>query len=112
MGIPEIEKMIQHGDFNQALEAIEELATEDRLDGLILKGRILERKGELNDALRVAEEALRESRTNGTNLQAINALIYCGYIYLTLWLWERLSEAIHEGEQLLNKLGGGRSKYN
>ncbi|MFX0116730.1 MAG: tetratricopeptide repeat protein [Candidatus Hodarchaeota archaeon] len=104
MGLPEIEKMIQQGDFNHALEAVEELGTEERLDGLILKGRILHRKGELNDALKAAEEALRESRTNGTELQILHALISCGYIYENLNFWEQLSEAIQEGEKLLSNL--------
>ena len=42
MDISEIQNLMQKGDYNRALEVIVELGEEEKLDGLILKSRILE----------------------------------------------------------------------
>ena len=49
MEILEIKNLMQGGNYNQALAAVDELIAENELDGLILKSRILEIKGELKE---------------------------------------------------------------
>ncbi|MFQ5979390.1 MAG: tetratricopeptide repeat protein [Candidatus Heimdallarchaeota archaeon] len=104
MNLPEIHEMVQKGDYHRALEAIDALSSEAQLDGLIFKGRILERKGELKDALRVSGQALKESKTRGTKLQEVNALINHGYAHYALRNLDELAETIRRGEQLLDSI--------
>ncbi|MHA2293940.1 MAG: hypothetical protein ACXACK_17415 [Candidatus Hodarchaeales archaeon] len=66
---------MEHGNYNRALAAIEDLSAEDVLEGLILQGRILERKGELNKAILAAKRALQECQKRGTEYQELRALI-------------------------------------
>jgi hypothetical protein len=104
INIPEIQEMVQKGDYHRALEAINALSPESQLDGLILKGRILERKGELKDALRVSGQALKESKARGAKLQEARAIINHGYAHLALSNLEEIAETILEGKQLLESI--------
>ncbi|UCG00825.1 MAG: tetratricopeptide repeat protein [Candidatus Heimdallarchaeota archaeon] len=101
MGILKIKELMQHGKYNQTLEIIEELGEEDKLEGMILKSRILERMGEAKKALEVAEQTIKESQTKGMKLQELKALISLGYCYLSLRNLVELTMVIQKGEQLL-----------
>jgi tetratricopeptide (TPR) repeat protein len=101
MNISEIQNLMQPGNYNRALEAIVELSDEEKMNGLILKSRILEIKGELKEALTAAKHAIRESKIKGTKLQELGAIISLGYCHLAFRNSAELTEAIKEGEQLL-----------
>jgi tetratricopeptide (TPR) repeat protein len=104
MELSEINELMQKGDYIQVLQLIKKLPPEEHLDGMILKGRVLVRKGDLLEALKTAEEALKESRTSGTISQLVFALINCGFALLALRKMDELEEIIHEGEDLFTKL--------
>jgi tetratricopeptide (TPR) repeat protein len=101
MGILGIKELMHHGNYNRALEVIGELGEEDKLEGMILKSRILERTGEAKKALDVAERAIKESQTKGMKLEELKAFISLGYCYLSLRNLTELTEVIQKGEQLL-----------
>jgi tetratricopeptide (TPR) repeat protein len=101
MGIPKIKELMQYGKYNRALEVIEELGEDEKLKGMILKSRILERMGEAKKALEVAELTIKEGQTKGTKLQELKALISLGYGHLALRNLAELTEVIQKGEQIL-----------
>lgn len=101
MGILEIKELMQHGKYNRALEVIDELGEEDKLEGMILKSRILERTGEAKKSLEVAELAIKEGQTKGMKLHELKALISLGYGQLSVRNLAELTEVIQKGEQLL-----------
>jgi tetratricopeptide (TPR) repeat protein len=101
MGILEIKELMQHGKYNRALEVIDELGEEDKLEGTVLKNRVLERMGEAKKALDIAEQAIKESQTKGMKLQELKAFIGLGYSHLSLRNLTELTEVIQKGEQLL-----------
>jgi tetratricopeptide (TPR) repeat protein len=105
MNKSEIQKLMQQGSYNRALEAADELNEEELLDGLILKSRILEIKGELKDALTAAKHVIRESQIKGTKLQELGAIISLGYCHLAFRDTDELTKVIKEGEQLLLDIG-------
>ncbi|MHA2225695.1 MAG: tetratricopeptide repeat protein [Candidatus Hodarchaeales archaeon] len=105
MDILEIENMMQRGNYNRALEAIDELNEEEIVDGLILKSRILEIKGKLKEALSLAKHAIKESKIKGTKLQRLGAIISLGYCHFTYRNTAELAEVIKEGEKILLKVG-------
>jgi tetratricopeptide (TPR) repeat protein len=98
MDISEIQNLMQQGDYNRVGE-------EEKLDGLILKSRILEIKGELKEALTAAKHVIKESKSKGTKLQELGAIISLGYCHLAFRNTDELSEVIKEGEQLLQGIG-------
>jgi hypothetical protein len=75
MNVQEIKEMMQKGRYNQALKEIDNLSHEVQLDGLILKCRILKRKGKLKEALTLANQAIEESQTKGSTLQQLLAVL-------------------------------------
>jgi tetratricopeptide (TPR) repeat protein len=102
MGLIEIKELMHLGIYNEALDAIVKLSQEDMPEGIILKSRILERKGELKEALEVAEQALKESLSKGTKLHQLQAFNNLGYAHLALRNIPELADAIHEGEKILS----------
>lgn len=104
MEILEIKNMMKGGNYNRALEAIDELNKENELDGLILKSRILECKGELKRALNAAEQAISKSKIKGTKLQELKAIISLGYCHLAFRNTVELNEIIQEGEHILQSI--------
>lgn len=60
--LKEIEGLLKLKKFDQASLAIEKLPPENRLDGMILKSKILEREGNINQALTLEKHALKESK--------------------------------------------------
>ncbi|MFX0182586.1 MAG: tetratricopeptide repeat protein [Candidatus Hodarchaeota archaeon] len=102
MVLKEIKELTHLGKYNEALDAIVKLSQEDMLDGIILKSRILERKGELKEALEVAEQALKESLNKGTELHQLQAFINLGYVHLALRNIPELDYVIQEGEKILS----------
>ncbi|MFX0183834.1 MAG: tetratricopeptide repeat protein [Candidatus Hodarchaeota archaeon] len=105
MNVQEIKEMMHKGHYNQALEEIDNLSQENQLDGLILKSRILERKGELKESLTLANQAIKESETKGSTLQQLHAQINQGYAHLSLGNLSNLTETVQKGEQLLTEIG-------
>lgn len=105
MKVQEIKEMMHKGHYNQALEEINNLSHENQLDGLILKSRILERKGELKEALTLANQAIKESLTKGSTLQQLYVQINQGYAHLSLGNISNLAETVQKGEQLLSGVG-------
>lgn len=105
MDISEIQNLMQQGDYNHALEVIVELGEEEKLDGLILKSRILEIKGELKEALTAAKHVIKESKIKGTKLQELGAIISLGYCLLAFRNSDELTEVIKKGEKLLLGIG-------
>ncbi|MHA2246799.1 MAG: tetratricopeptide repeat protein [Candidatus Hodarchaeales archaeon] len=101
MGVSEIKELIQRGNYYQALEAIDDLSPSDRLNGLILKSRIFEQKGEVEKSHIIAEQALETSTNLGEELQQLQAQICHGYGFLTLQKLTMLEETIERGEALL-----------
>ncbi|MFX1515762.1 MAG: tetratricopeptide repeat protein [Promethearchaeota archaeon] len=101
INISTIKKLMQKGDYNQSLAAIDNLPPEDHLDGMIVKCRILERKGNLQEALELANQAINESQTKGLERQQLEALINRGHIYYMIGNYPELSKTIQEGEELL-----------
>jgi len=104
MKIAEIHELMQKGDYHRLLKMIEELESEEQLDGIILKVRILERMGKIKEAQTLAKQAISESKAIGTKLQEMNALINLGYIHIHFGNVKGLVEVIQEGEQLLSTL--------
>ncbi|MFQ5979406.1 MAG: tetratricopeptide repeat protein [Candidatus Heimdallarchaeota archaeon] len=100
----DIQDLMVKGHYQQALNAIEELGPEERLDGLTLQGRILERQGELQEGLSIAEQAWKESQTRGTPHQQLNAVITLAYCHLALGNLDTLLEKIQKGESLLEAI--------
>ncbi|MHA2156619.1 MAG: tetratricopeptide repeat protein [Candidatus Hodarchaeales archaeon] len=104
MEISEIKELIQSGNYYQALEAIDDLSPSDRLNGLILKSRIFEQKGEVEKSLIIAEQALKMSTNLGEKLQQVQAEICRGYGFLAQQKLTILEETILRGEALLLSL--------
>ncbi|MHA2247133.1 MAG: tetratricopeptide repeat protein [Candidatus Hodarchaeales archaeon] len=104
MEISEIKDLMEHGNYDRALAAIEDLSAEDVLEGLILQGRILERKGELNKALQAAKIALQECQARGTEYQELRALINLAYVHLEQGNLAELTELRREGEQKIHSI--------
>jgi tetratricopeptide (TPR) repeat protein len=104
VGLADIQDLMVKGNYKQALEAIEELGSEKRLDGLILQGRTLERQGELQEGLRVSKQAWKESQTRGTPLQQLKAAITLAYCHLALRVLDPLAETIQKGQSLLEAI--------
>ena len=102
MEIPEIKDLMEHGNYDRALAVIEDLSAEDVLEGLILQGRILERKGELNKAIQAAKRALQECQDRGTEYQELRALINLAYVHLEQGNLAELTELRREGEQKIH----------
>ncbi|MHA2054100.1 MAG: tetratricopeptide repeat protein, partial [Candidatus Hodarchaeales archaeon] len=105
MNISEIQNLMQYGNYNRALEAVVELGEEEKLDGLILKSRILEIKGDLKEALSVAKHVIKKSKSKGTKLQELGAIISLGYCHLAFRNTDELTESVKEGEQLYLDIG-------
>ena len=86
MGISDIKNLIDRGKYSQALEAIDILKEEERLEGLILKCRIFQRKGDIKEALAIGKKVLNECRASGEDLVLLKALLVWlknrGYIIL------------------------------
>lgn len=104
MGLQEIEELIDQANYSRALEEINKLNQGEKLDGKILKSRILTRQGKLKDALTVANEAVKESQSNGTEIQKLKALISLGYAHLELTNISELETVIQQGNQLLQEI--------
>jgi tetratricopeptide (TPR) repeat protein len=102
--VSEIQELIQRGNYYQALEAIDDLSPNDRLNGLILKSRIFEHKGEVEKSIIIAEQALKVSTNLGEKLQQLQAEICLGYGFLTLQKLILLEKTIIRGEELLQAL--------
>jgi tetratricopeptide (TPR) repeat protein len=105
MKVQEIKELMHKGHYNQALEEIDNLSQENQLDGLILKSRILERKGELKESLILANQAIKASGAKGSTLQRLFAQINQGYAHLSLGNLSELTEAVQKGEQLFIEIG-------
>ncbi|MFW9856016.1 MAG: tetratricopeptide repeat protein [Candidatus Thorarchaeota archaeon] len=95
---------MEKGNYDLALAALDELDAEDELEGLILKGRILERKGEISLAVEIAELALQETEANGTDFQVLQALISLSYARLRKRGLSELSKLLKRGEQRIQEV--------
>lgn len=104
MEISEIKALIDRGKYPQALEAIEALKGEERLEGLILKSRILQRKGELKEALEVGKNILIECRTSGGDLVVLKTLLTLGLVHFNLSNIPELTDSLQEAEHLLSRI--------
>lgn len=104
METSKIQELMEYGKYDQALAAVGNLSLEDELEGLILKGRILERKGEVKQAVESARHALKESDERGTNLQKLKALINLSYAHLRSQNLAELTELREKIEHKLNDL--------
>ncbi|UCG01567.1 MAG: tetratricopeptide repeat protein [Candidatus Heimdallarchaeota archaeon] len=102
MEISEIKQLIDLGKYPQALEAIDNLEGEERLEGLILKSRVLERKGELKEALTVAEGVLEEIRSKGDVIQVLRANLMLGSIHFTLRNIPEQTDVLREAEEIFS----------
>ncbi len=89
------------GKFDEALQMIEDLPSEDYIEGLILKGRILVRKGEFNEAFEVAQRALSQIKSS---LQRLKAFIIQGYVFAHLRKPIQLTSKIGEIEEIISQL--------
>ena len=104
MGLTQIKELFDQANYSQALKEIDELSSEDRLEGLILKGRILTRQGDLSEALLAARRALKENQDKGTISQIIKAFLSLGDVHLVLRNIEDLENIIFEVEQKLHQI--------
>ena len=101
----EIKKHVEKGEFASALEQLDELSVTEKVDGLILKSKILEKQGKLTESLVVISQVLKES-SGFTEFQNLGALISKGYVLVNLGKLEELAQVIQEGEKLLQGLDG------
>ncbi|MFX0122193.1 MAG: tetratricopeptide repeat protein [Candidatus Hodarchaeota archaeon] len=104
MNISKIKELMQKGAYNQALAAVDDLHAEDHLDSIIVKSRILERKGNLQEALELSNQAISESQINGSERQQLEALINHGHIVYMLGDYLELAQVIPKGEKLLTSI--------
>ncbi|MHA2246565.1 MAG: tetratricopeptide repeat protein [Candidatus Hodarchaeales archaeon] len=102
MSILEIKELIKRGNYYQALEAIDN--HDNKLNGMILKSRIFDQKGEVEASLMLAERAKEISKNIGTPLQQLQAEICRCYGLLNLQRLNSLEEAILRGEALFHTL--------
>ena len=80
MLLPEIKQFMQKGNYDETLAFIDGLGEENRLNGLIMKIRILKLKVEVKEARRTAGEALAECEKHGSILQRLVTHIYSNYL--------------------------------
>ncbi|MFX0015529.1 MAG: tetratricopeptide repeat protein [Promethearchaeota archaeon] len=104
MDILEIKKLIDQGKYTQALKSIDELQGKKRLDGIILKSQILQRKGDPKEALAEAKSILAECRDSGSELQVLKALISLGSAYFNLQNIPELTKVLQEAEHLFSQV--------
>lgn len=104
MRIAEIKDLMERGEYNRVLTVIESLKPEDELKGIILHGRILERKGELIKATRIAEEAYRQCKKRGTEYQKLRALLNLGYAHPAQRNQAELVKVLREAKETFRKV--------
>lgn len=100
----EIKQLLQEGKYDQALTCIDELGKEDHLNGLIMRIRLLERKGNLKEAVEISKQALAESKLNGSKLQQLNAHINTGYLQYAMSQLKELAYVVESAENLLGEI--------
>jgi tetratricopeptide (TPR) repeat protein len=104
MEISEIKLLIDRGKYPQALETIETLTGEERIEGLILKNRILQRKGEVKEALATGNEILNESRAPGKDLLVLKTLLTLGFVHANLLNKPELNDILREAEEIFSRI--------
>jgi tetratricopeptide (TPR) repeat protein len=104
MAISEIKLLIDRGKYPQALETIETLTGEERIEGLILKNRILQRKGEVKEALATGNEILNESRASGKDLLVLKTLLTLGFVHANLLNKTELNDILREAEEIFSQI--------
>ncbi|MHA2225032.1 MAG: tetratricopeptide repeat protein [Candidatus Hodarchaeales archaeon] len=101
MKYPKIHELIKQGQFDKAIQMVEELSSEDYIEGLILKGKSLMWKGEFGESLKVIQKALSEAETP---LQELKASIIQGYVLAHLRKPIQLASQISEVEELISRM--------
>ncbi|MFX0125698.1 MAG: tetratricopeptide repeat protein [Candidatus Hodarchaeota archaeon] len=101
MKYPKITTLMNRGKFDEAIQLIESLPSEDCIKGLIFKSRILVMKGEFNEAFEVAQRALSQIKSS---LQRLKVFIIQGYIFAHLRKPIQLTSKIGEIEELISQL--------
>ncbi|MHA2344044.1 MAG: tetratricopeptide repeat protein, partial [Candidatus Hodarchaeales archaeon] len=104
MEISEIKKIIDEGNYSQALEAIDRLKGEERLEGSILKSLILERKGDLKKALVTAKGVLEECRVKGSPNQVLRAILMLGNVHYALHNITELTDILQDAEEIFSEI--------
>ncbi|MFX0185237.1 MAG: tetratricopeptide repeat protein [Candidatus Hodarchaeota archaeon] len=98
---PKLSTFIKRGQFDEALQMIENFPSEDYIEGLILKGKILVWKGEFNEAFEVAQRVFSQEKTS---LQSLKASIIQGYVFAHLRKPIQLASQIEEIEECISQL--------
>ncbi len=93
--------LIKRGQFDKAIQMIEEIPSDDYIEGLILKGKILMWKGEFDEAVEVTQKALSEVKTP---LQKLKAFIIQGYVLAHLRKPIQLASQTDEIEELISNI--------
>ncbi|MFX1506179.1 MAG: tetratricopeptide repeat protein [Promethearchaeota archaeon] len=93
--------LIKQGQFDDAIQMIENLPSKDYIEDLILKGKILVWKGEFNEAFEVSQQVLSQGNSL---LQRLKASIIQGYVFAHLRKPLQLASQIGEIEKRLFEL--------
>ena len=93
--------LIKQGQFDDAIQIIENLPSEDYIEGLILKGKILIWMGKFIEASEISQQVLSQGKTP---LQRLKASIIQGYVLTHLRKPVQLASQIGEIEKRFSEL--------
>ena len=103
MDLIELNILMQQGQYNQALQEINNLSTKDQLEGEIFKVRLLTKMGSLKEAHALGKELLNKNKTTNS-LQELNLLINFCYCQFALSKLLELSETLQKAEKLFSEI--------
>ncbi len=105
-----IDHLFIHGNFDQAIEIIDNLLKEKDLEKtvqlafLIQKSEILLYHGKFEDSQKLTEKVLKESKKQNNQLIQLDAIILKGLAYTWLAEFHKLKGEIEKGEEIIGKL--------
>ncbi len=108
--LEEVEQQLILGNFNEAIEAIDDLLDSKKLqknDHLVFlaqKGEILIYQGKIEEALKLAEEIFNESKKQNLDLLLLDSIILKGIVFFYQGELKRLNKEIEEGEKIIREL--------